>query len=108
MTLSASKSFFLIFDHKSVTQLSSPPDHSEFFLSFDDSKMSFLGRSGGINNNPTGVNPEKMEMAMTEFVSTSSILLSARLTFTSRLDTVTDFFNRMVSLVTHSLRHVKY
>ncbi len=66
--------------------------------------MSFLGKSGSINN-ATGVNPEKIEMAMTEFVSSSSTL--ARLIFTSRLDTVTDFFNRMVSLVTHSLRHVK-
>ncbi|KAF8735743.1 hypothetical protein AX14_001533 [Amanita brunnescens Koide BX004] len=41
--------------------------------------MSFLGRGGSINNNASGVNPEKIEMAITE------------------LDTVTDFFNRMVS-----------
>ncbi|KAF8350251.1 Tim10/DDP family zinc finger-domain-containing protein [Amanita rubescens] len=40
--------------------------------------MSFLGRSGSINN-ASGVNPEKIDMAITE------------------LDTVTDFFNRMVS-----------
>ncbi|KAF9459482.1 Tim10/DDP family zinc finger-domain-containing protein [Collybia nuda] len=38
--------------------------------------MSFLGRGG---NAPSGVNAEKIDMAITE------------------LDTVTDFFNRMVS-----------
>ncbi|KAJ8507533.1 hypothetical protein ONZ45_g9594 [Pleurotus djamor] len=39
--------------------------------------MSFLSRGPG--NSPNGVNPERIEMAVTE------------------LDTVTDFFNRMVS-----------
>ena len=37
-----------------------PPAHS--------SKMSFLGRSGSMNSNG-GVNPEKIEMAITEFVA---------------------------------------
>ncbi|KAF8624797.1 hypothetical protein AX15_005686 [Amanita polypyramis BW_CC] len=41
--------------------------------------MSFLGRGGGAGSNSSGVNSEKIEMAITE------------------LDTVTDFFNRMVS-----------
>ncbi|PFH50755.1 hypothetical protein AMATHDRAFT_144416 [Amanita thiersii Skay4041] len=41
--------------------------------------MSFLGRTGSMNGNASGVNSEKVEMAVTE------------------LDTVTDFFNRMVS-----------
>ncbi|KAF7437059.1 protein transporter tim10 [Pleurotus ostreatus] len=41
--------------------------------------MSFLGRGPGGPSN--GVNPERIEMAITE------------------LDTVTDFFNRMVSFV---------
>ncbi|KAM6497922.1 Tim10/DDP family zinc finger domain containing protein, partial [Amanita muscaria] len=40
--------------------------------------MSFLGRGGSVANNG-GVNSEKIDMAMTE------------------LDTVTDFFNRMVN-----------
>ena len=63
--------------------------------------MSFLGRGGSINNNASGVNPEKIEMAITEFVSNSSVV-SPCLISISRLDTVTDFFNRMVSLVVHS------
>jgi len=41
--------------------------------------MSFLGRGGNAGNSAGGVNSEKVEMAITE------------------LDTVTDFFNRMVN-----------
>ncbi|KAF8641135.1 hypothetical protein AX17_000777 [Amanita inopinata Kibby_2008] len=41
--------------------------------------MSFLGRAGSSGNSAGNVNTEKIEMAITE------------------LDTVTDFFNRMVS-----------
>ncbi|KAI0932481.1 protein transporter tim10, variant 3 [Taiwanofungus camphoratus] len=46
--------------------------------------MSFLGRSGGASS--SGVNPERVEMAMQE------------------LDMITDVFNRLVSSVTLSLR----
>lgn len=67
--------------------------------------MSFLGRSGSINNNASGVNPEKIEMAITEFVPLlCSLSVLVVLITVSRLDTVTDFFNRMVGLVTHSPR----
>jgi hypothetical protein len=62
--------------------------------------MSFLG--GGRNAAPTGgVNAEKMEMAITEYVHGFTTLHMTRSSgfLLYRLDTVTDFFNRMVQCV---------
>ena len=62
--------------------------------------MSFLG--GRSNANTGSVNYEKMEMAVTECVPDSPPRWQSRdraLIHCYRLDTVTDFFNRMVSYV---------
>ena len=58
--------------------------------------MSFLGRGPG-NASAGGVNADKIDMAITEYVCL--IALQATLLTSSRLDTITDFFNRMVSSV---------
>jgi len=54
--------------------------------------MSFLGRGGNVPAG--GVNPEKIDMAITECVL--FILTHFSYLTRYRLDTVTDFFNRMV------------
>lgn len=69
--------------------------------------MSFLGGSRAAPAN--GINHEKIDMAITECVPVPTV--PPRISFLSRLDTVTDFFNRMVSYVppttrcTHRPRH---
>jgi import inner membrane translocase subunit TIM10 len=57
--------------------------------------MSFLGRGGNVPNG--GINADKIDMAITEYVLSFACCHS--FSMLHRLDTVTDFFNRMVSLV---------
>jgi len=61
--------------------------------------MSFLGRGPG-NASAGDINADKIDMAITEYVCL--IALQATLLTSSRLDTITDFFNRMVSSVSCS------
>lgn len=57
--------------------------------------MSFL--RGGSSAPSSGVNPDKIELAITEYDVLKMYHSSADGVY--RLDTVTDFFNRMVQLV---------
>jgi import inner membrane translocase subunit TIM10 len=66
-------------------------------LQFRKKAMSFLGRGPG-NAAAGGINADKIDMAMTEYVVCFEISSLAILT-PNRLDTITDFFNRMVSSV---------
>ena len=60
--------------------------------------MSFLGRGPG-NASTGGINADKIDMAITEYVWL--IPLQATLLTSNRLDTITDFYNRMVASVSH-------
>ena len=53
-----------------------------------------------------GVNPDKIDMAITEYVP--SLACCHFFSTLHRLDTVTDFFNRMVSLVILGIAEVTF
>ncbi len=95
LTLSVIHASQLLRHSTTLSPSTSPPSTSYSVI------MSFLG--GGRGAAPAGgVNTDKIEMAITEYATRLNRFTGIRLKFfLCRLDTVTDFFNRMVQCVNY-------